>query len=178
MEYVALFRGLNAGGKSTVKMAELTKAVSELGYEKARSYLPSGNIIFETDEGSKTVTRTLEDLVLEHFKIETKIVVKSCHQLTRIVAEMPGEWENRKDLRRRVVFIREPVTPDDVLREVETREGIDFIEAGSGVLYMSTLMTALTRSWFTRLITKPIYKELTIRDYGTVLRILELMACR
>ncbi|XUX00238.1 MAG: hypothetical protein TUN42_10180 [Dehalogenimonas sp.] len=75
-------------------------------------------------------------------------------------------------------FIRELVKPDDILREVETREGIDFIRPGHGVLYMLTLVNTLTRRRFTRVITKLVYKELTIRDYGTVLKILELMDCR
>jgi uncharacterized protein (DUF1697 family) len=177
MMYVALFRGLNAGGESVIKMVDLKQAMEELGFSEVRSYLPSGNIVFKTERDFKQVTELLEKLLRDKFKIDTRLILKDCEQMRKIVREMPADWDRRNDLRRRVVFIREPLTAADVLREVELREGIDFLESRAGVVYMSTLMSSLTKSRFTRLITKPVYKELTIRDYATVQKIAGMMGC-
>jgi uncharacterized protein (DUF1697 family) len=44
--WVALFRGINVGGKNIVPMAELRKLLESLGCNEVRSYIQSGNAVF------------------------------------------------------------------------------------------------------------------------------------
>lgn len=46
-KYVAFLRGINVGGKSKVPMSELKKLFDELGFQNVRTYINSGNVIFE-----------------------------------------------------------------------------------------------------------------------------------
>ena len=48
MKYVALFRGINVGGKNIVKMADLRQLLLDLGLSKVKTYIQSGNAFFET----------------------------------------------------------------------------------------------------------------------------------
>lgn len=50
MKYAALFRGINVGGKNIVKIAKLKKLFADLGFESVRTYIQSGNVVFEADE--------------------------------------------------------------------------------------------------------------------------------
>jgi uncharacterized protein (DUF1697 family) len=44
--YVAFLRGINVGGRQTVKMAELCQRFEGLGFARVSAYRASGNIRF------------------------------------------------------------------------------------------------------------------------------------
>ena len=80
----------------------------------------------------------------------------------------------KNDLRCYIAFVREPITSNDVLKEIETKESVDFVKAGQAVVYMSTKLAGLTKSRFTKLAGKKISKDITIRNYTTVQKLLAL----
>lgn len=45
--YVALFRGINVGGRHTLPMKELVEILGDLGARKVRTYIQSGNAVFQ-----------------------------------------------------------------------------------------------------------------------------------
>jgi uncharacterized protein (DUF1697 family) len=47
----ALFRGINAGGRNTLPMAELRAELEALGLQNVRTYIQSGNVVFGCPEG-------------------------------------------------------------------------------------------------------------------------------
>ena len=47
MVFVALLRGINVGGNCTVNMKELKNYFEELGYKGVKTYINSGNVIFQ-----------------------------------------------------------------------------------------------------------------------------------
>lgn len=49
--YVALFRGINVGGKNTLPMKELVAILEDLGAEGVRTYIQSGNAVFQHEPG-------------------------------------------------------------------------------------------------------------------------------
>ena len=49
MKCVAFFRGINVGGKNTVKMSELSRLLIGLGFQNVKMYIQSGNAIFSSD---------------------------------------------------------------------------------------------------------------------------------
>ena len=46
---IALLRGINVGGHRKVPMAELRQLMTDLGFDQVKTYIQSGNIIFNTD---------------------------------------------------------------------------------------------------------------------------------
>jgi len=46
--YVALFRGINVGGKHILPMQDLRDILGALGCENVRTYIQSGNAVFES----------------------------------------------------------------------------------------------------------------------------------
>jgi uncharacterized protein (DUF1697 family) len=47
MKYVALFRGINVGGRHILPMAHLKGLLASLGCTRVRTYIQSGNVVFE-----------------------------------------------------------------------------------------------------------------------------------
>jgi len=157
-------------------MADLKVAVEKYGFTNIVTDIQSGNILFETGEtNNKEIIERLEASFTNSFTYNSCIIVKHYEQLKKIVNEVPTGWNKRDDLRCNIAFIRDPVTAKYVLVDIELNDGVDFIKAGEGVLYMSTLLSGLTRSRFTKIIAKKVYKDISIRNYNTVRKLLELM---
>ncbi len=90
MVYLALLRAINVGGKRIVKMAELRSAVAELGHINIRTYIQSGNLVFESDESDrKALTRQLEALLLKHWGFEIPCALFERPDLQAILAALP-----------------------------------------------------------------------------------------
>lgn len=52
--YIALFRGINVGGKTTLSMKSLVDLFTQLGFVRIETYIRSGNIIFSSAMESTT----------------------------------------------------------------------------------------------------------------------------
>lgn len=46
--WVALFRGINVGGKNILPMAKLVADLEFLGLQRVRTYIQSGNVVFDS----------------------------------------------------------------------------------------------------------------------------------
>src|SRR5215213_5397628 len=138
MTYVALLRGINVGGNNIIKMDALRECIEAAGCERARTYIASGNVIFDSRETSAgTLTKRVESAIANTFGITLRTVVLSRPQLAAVVKGAPREWARRSDIRRNVAFLRRPVTGAQAMKSVEVQPGVDEVRPGAGVLYMS-----------------------------------------
>ena len=47
--YISILRGINVGGQRTIKMDILKQLYSDLGFDKVKTYIQSGNVIFQSE---------------------------------------------------------------------------------------------------------------------------------
>lgn len=176
MKYAAFLRGINVGGNSKVSMTDLKIIFSEMGFSNVVTYINSGNVIFETDDtNGEILARPIETAILKKINLHIKTVIVSEEQLKKVIKGIPDSWKKREDLRCYVSFMIAPTTVDMAFDEVDIKEGVDFLDKGPGVLYMGATLSGLTKSSFTKLIGKKIYKEMTMRNLNTVQKVLNLM---
>ena len=65
--YILLFRGINVGGKNTIKMKELVSLLEDLGLFQVQTYIQSGNVVYLLDitmqsDGDIEIELTLDDV--------------------------------------------------------------------------------------------------------------------
>lgn len=174
--YIALLRGINVGGNNIIKMSALAQAFEECGYTEVSTYIQTGNVLFATEErDTHEIAKTIETHLSKTFNYDSKIVLRSKEELKKILDFIPTEWKTRKDIRCYIAFTKDPVTAEDVSREIKLRQDIDFIKIGKGALYMTTLLSGITKSGFSKLVGTPVYKYITIRNLNTTQKILERM---
>ena len=87
--YVALLRGVNLVGRSTLKMADLKAIADELKLERARTYIASGNLLFESDLAESTVKRMLEQRLAEYAGKPVGVMVRTAEEIAAVVAANP-----------------------------------------------------------------------------------------
>jgi uncharacterized protein (DUF1697 family) len=176
-EFVALLRGINVGGNNLIKMSELKACFEKQGFENVRTFIASGNVLFEHGQavGAKLVKR-IESALEKTFDYSASVVVRSEKQMREIVARAPkGFGTEPKKYRYDVLFLKEPLTAADAMKSVTIKEGVDRAFAGNGVVYFSRLIAKATQSRLPKLVTLPIYKNLTIRNWNTTTKLVALM---
>lgn len=181
MVYVALLRGINVGGKNLIKMTELAALFEALGLTQVRTYIQSGNVVFSSEAADKaSLTTQIEETLSCTFHYDARVVLQSHEELKAVVMEAPEGFGSEPDTYRYdVFFLKEPLTSSEAMKSVTTsmatKEGVDRVWAGLGVLYTSRLIIRASQSRLTRLIGLPVYQSITIRNWNTTTRLLKMM---
>ena len=176
--YLALLRGINVGGKNIIKMADLKANFESMGFSDVTTYIQSGNVVFQSDEKDKAVLTTkIEKGLSKRFNFEAKVVVIAQKELAAIVKSAPeGFGKEEKKYRYDVIFLKEPLTPKEAMESVRVREGVDTAHAGKQALYFSRLISRASQSYLTKIIGTSVYQNMTIRNWNTTTKLLELLS--
>ena len=176
--YVALLRGINVGGKNAVPMPALKAAFEGAGYEDVVTYIQSGNVLFSAPSTSQAeLTNRVEALVRKAFDhYEASVVLRSRSQMRAVVDKAPPRFGREPEkYRYDVIFLKSPLTSKTAIKEVEMKEGVDQCWAGAGVLYFSRTSQGITSSRINRIVGRPIYQQMTIRNWNTTTKLRELI---
>ncbi len=88
--YISLLRGINVCGQKKIKMAELRPAYTDAGFEQVRSYVQSGNVLFDTQSTpSAKLEAAIAELIAERWGYEVEVLVRTPQQLSRVIAGNP-----------------------------------------------------------------------------------------
>ncbi|NRA87323.1 MAG: DUF1697 domain-containing protein, partial [Rhizobiales bacterium] len=74
-QYIALLRGINVGGKKIIKMADLRLLLSDAGFMAVKTYIQSGNVIFETDINKAEIGAVIGGLIEKSFGFLPRIFI-------------------------------------------------------------------------------------------------------
>jgi len=177
MRYVALLRGINVGGNNPIRMTELKACFEAEGLRDVASYIQSGNVVFTSPARAPEIARRLEAAIAARFGCRTSVMLRTRKEMETIVARAPNGFGKRPDkYRYDVIFLNPPPTAPAALELVPTRAGVDQARAGNGVLYFSRLIAKASKSQLSRIVSLPIYKRMTIRNWRTTTTLLQMLA--
>lgn len=120
--YVAFLRGINVGGHNPLKMDELRDLVESMGYETVRTYIQSGNVVFEAaDADAGGLAAELHDAIEAAFGYGVTVMIRTRAELAAIVEEQPFGPPGPEGVRHYVTF----------LDEVPSEEGVEALQAAA-----------------------------------------------
>jgi uncharacterized protein (DUF1697 family) len=177
IQYLALLRGINVGGKNIIKMADLKACFEEMGLSDVTTYIQSGNVVFaSTEKDIARLTDKIEKALSKRFNYTSRLVLVAHPEMKKIVAGAPkGFGDDPDSYRYDVIFLKDPLTPGKAMEQVSVREGVDQAYEGKHVLYFSRLISRASQSRLTRIILLPVYQNMTIRNWNTTTRLLAIM---
>jgi uncharacterized protein (DUF1697 family) len=74
--WIALFRGINVGGRNKIPMAELTSTLEAIGCRSVQTYIQSGNVVFDCSSKSKrNLSVHLGDAIVSQFGFRPDIIL-------------------------------------------------------------------------------------------------------
>ena len=89
MKYVAFFRGINVGGKNIVKMSDLSRLFTGLGFHDVKTYIQSGNVVFSSDMEQHLFVPVIEQAFKERFGFLSAVVVRTGMEIEIIIDSLP-----------------------------------------------------------------------------------------
>ena len=96
--YIALLRGINVGGHKIILMAELRELLTSNGLSNVKTYIQSGNVIFNTlEEEIAVLEDKIKKVIMDRFGFEVSVIVKTRAQLQRIFNNCPFSEEKKEN---------------------------------------------------------------------------------
>jgi uncharacterized protein (DUF1697 family) len=177
MRYVALLRGINVGGKNKVPMGDLKSCLEKLGLKNVRTYIQSGNVVFETENSDEVkLTADIENKIEKTFGFPVVVALFSQAEFEYIAAHAPSGWLNNPEWKYNYLFLKKPTTGQEAVAALgDQKSDIELAVAGQGVVYQAMSIKAFGRTTASKMIGTPIYKQMTIRNDNTVQKILSLL---
>ncbi len=88
--YVALLRGINVSGHRIIKMTDLKTALINAGFQHLKTYLQSGNLVFESESTNCGVLeKMISEAVLKGFDFDIKVKVIKKEQFQQAFLNNP-----------------------------------------------------------------------------------------
>lgn len=182
-KYVIYLRGINVGGKNKIKMVDLRSFLSAAGFDQVKTYIQSGNIVLQSILPITEIGPRIENLLVREFELDSdliRVLVIEPQVYQAIMDEAPktfGKVFAEVDYRYDVMFLM-GLTPDEVMKEIEAREGIDKVWQGTHAIYYrrpGPNHPNYTKSALSRIVKKPVYQMITIRNWKTSMKMHEML---
>jgi uncharacterized protein (DUF1697 family) len=87
--YVALLRAVNVGGRGILAMKDLQALCSELGLDNVRTYIQSGNVLFESKRPEAALRRMIEAAITNKLGRPVQALIRTAAELKAILEANP-----------------------------------------------------------------------------------------
>lgn len=82
--YVALLRAINVGGSGKLPMTRLAALCTDLGLTKVRTYIQSGNVVFESRKGEAALRKAIESALSKALGKPADVIVRTAAEMAAI----------------------------------------------------------------------------------------------
>jgi uncharacterized protein (DUF1697 family) len=114
-KYVALLRAVNVGGTGKLPMTELKSMCDSSGFLNARTYIASGNVVFESKLPEAAVKAKLEKCMATYAGKPVEVMVRTGAEMATVLAKNP--FKSRAANRTVAIFLDER-PPKDTLKTI------------------------------------------------------------
>jgi uncharacterized protein (DUF1697 family) len=176
MIYVALLRGINVGGKAKVEMSRLKDVFVRLGYINVRTYINSGNVIFEaTGDSPHKIAKDIEGALEAKFGFSIKVLLRSQKELENLVGQIPDTWVNDSRVKCDVMFLMPEIDNPAILKQIPHNPEAEDVFYLPGAVVWRIDRSKISQGQVLKIIGSDIHKKLTVRNPNTVRKILAIM---
>jgi uncharacterized protein (DUF1697 family) len=164
--YIAFLRGINVGGNNMLPMSELKSIFNDIGFKNVRTYIQSGNVIFESELSEGMLVKGLERALQASKQKHIPVVIRTAKELESVISCNP--FPNAKPSQVGIMFFSDPV-PNDVLKDV-TISGPEEVEISGREIYIH-YPNGMGRS---KLKLPKMSQKGTVRNINTIIKLAEM----
>ena len=108
--YIALLRAVNVGGTGKLPMTELVAMCEAAGFENARTYIASDNVVFHSRKSEQQVKAELERRLFDYAGKPVGVAVRTGAEMAAVLAANP--FPKAAPNRTVAIFLDESPPPD------------------------------------------------------------------
>ncbi|HEX9981070.1 MAG TPA: DUF1697 domain-containing protein [Flavobacterium sp.] len=173
--HLALLRGINVSGQKLIKMEDLRKLLENEGFENVRTYIQSGNVIFDNASSAKEeLAQQISGAIKRQYGFEVTVVMADKRLLKRTVVENPF-LENAESKQLYVAFLSEIPAAENIEKMSQAAIAPDEAIIIDDVMYLKYAVGAGQSKLTNSLIENRLKVKATSRNWNTTLKLLELL---
>lgn len=167
--FVALLRAINVGGTGKLAMADLVKLCDKAGFKGAKTYIQSGNVVFDSSDGEAKVKATLEKALAAKLGKPVGVLLRSAAELDRVLAHNPFK---QAPPNRVIVLFLDEAPAKDAVAGVKSPGGEKLVLRGRELYIHYPDGQGVSK------LKVPLAREGTGRNLNTVTRLAEMARAR
>jgi uncharacterized protein (DUF1697 family) len=172
--YIALFRGINVGGKNSLPMKGLVAILQDLGAKNVRTYIQSGNAVFQSAarNPSQLSTQLAAEIKKRH-GFEPHVLLLGPEAINKAIAKNPFPEAKADPARLHLGFLAATPRNPDLQKLDSLKKASERFHLGDNVFYLHA-PEGVGRSRLAASTEKLLGVPMTDRNWKTVCKIREL----
>lgn len=107
MKYIAFLRGINVGGSGILPMSKLKTLCEDIGFRDVRTYIQSGNVVFESELAEYSLIEKLEARLHIQMGKHIPVSIRTIDELKLVLQQNPFSKEESAKVG--VMFFARPI---------------------------------------------------------------------
>jgi uncharacterized protein (DUF1697 family) len=172
--YIALLRGINVG-RNILKMDRLRELCAELGAENVRTYVQSGNVVFEAQGSAQQWTERLEKKLVGESRLPVHVIVRTASEICAIANGNPFLKEKGIETARLAVTFLQRAPSKEALAAFRAMDlGSERFHCTGMELYLHCPKGFADAKLYT--LDKVLAQKTTVRNWNTVMKLCDMSA--
>lgn len=117
--FIALLRAVNVGGTGKLPMTELKSMCESAGFTSVRTYIASGNVVFDSTKSAAKVKSALEELLFQYAGKPVQVMVRTGPEMAAVLSANPFPQAAPN---RTVAIFLDAAPPSDTLDKISGRK--------------------------------------------------------
>jgi uncharacterized protein (DUF1697 family) len=131
--FIALLRAVNVGGTGKLPMTELKSMCEKLGFTKVKTFIASGNVLFESRKSESAVKKALESALQEYAGKPVGVLVRTPAELAKVAEGNPFP---KKPAKWTVAIFLDEAPPKDTLSAIRGAADGEEVKLGKREIYV------------------------------------------
>lgn len=108
--FIGLLRAVNVGGTNKLPMSDLRRICESARFRAVRTYIASGNVVFESDRSEAQIKADLEDRLRTYAGKPVGVLVRTAAELAQVLERNP--FAEKAPNRTVAIFLDKPPAAD------------------------------------------------------------------
>jgi len=175
--YIALFRGINVGGKNILKMKDLVDLLENLDAKQVQTYIQSGNVVLQSTEEPSQLSEKIRQAIQKSYGFSTQVLLLTRTEFEEAIRNNPfPQAESLPKTLHLGFLVREPENPKLNELELLKASGEEFLLKGK-VFYLHA-PEGIGRSKLAERVEKHLGVSMTMRNWNTVMKLSNMVKSR
>ncbi|PFY73127.1 DUF1697 domain-containing protein [Bacillus wiedmannii] len=92
--YITLLRGINVGGHKVIKMADLKQMFESIELKQVKTYIQSGNIVFESENDVDFLNKRIQSEIKNVFGFDVPVMLRTHEEFINMIKRCPYEADS------------------------------------------------------------------------------------
>ena len=171
---IALLRGINVSGKNIIKMADLREILESGGLKNVRTYIQSGNIVFESGLKFNNLEKRISNAIKDTYSFDVPVMVRDRLFFENMVAANPFKKNDPKQIAAAILSKAPTASSVKALNELKLKFSPDEFHIAKDIVYLCCPngfgRTKLTNTF----LEKKLGVSATTRNWRTIARLIEM----